>query len=146
MTQIEFLWGTKFDVLILLWTTMQLLCHKLPCIFTLSNAGLDLWWSRISQWYCFLFSQLEQAEQASYGDESLLTEMRDEFSKRVGEMNTKLNKVVKVFFWNYSKSRHHQSVQKLLRGELIREGGISNHKVYVIASQFSYPIFCTFNI
>ena len=44
----------------------------------------------------FSFSQQEQAEQASYGDESLITEMRDEFSKRMGEMNTKLNKAVKV--------------------------------------------------
>ena len=44
----------------------------------------------------FSFSQLEQAEQASYGDESLINEMRDEFSKRMGEMNSKLNKAVKV--------------------------------------------------
>ena len=45
-----------------------------------------------------LASQLEQAEQATQGDDSMILEMRDEFSKRIGELNTKLNKTTKVKF------------------------------------------------
>eukprot|EP00112_Aurelia_sp_Birch-Aquarium-sp1_P016637 Seg3790.1 transcript_id=Seg3790.1/GoldUCD/mRNA.D3Y31 product="TATA element modulatory factor" protein_id=Seg3790.1/GoldUCD/D3Y31 len=57
---------------------------------TLSKENIDM-----QEAVSILRNQLEQAEQASYGDESLISEMRDEFSKRMGEMNTKLNKVVK---------------------------------------------------
>ncbi|XP_065066037.1 TATA element modulatory factor-like [Rhopilema esculentum] len=57
---------------------------------TLSKENIDL-----QETVSILKNQLEQAEQATQVDDSMILEMRDEFSKRIGELNTKLNKTTK---------------------------------------------------